>query len=43
MDTTTSTNTGTTPQTSSTAALEAVDVYKSLPLGRERIDILKGV
>ena len=25
------------------AALEAVDVYKSLPLGRERIDILKGV
>ena len=25
------------------AALEAIDVHKSLPLGRERIDILKGV
>ena len=25
------------------AALEAIDVYKSLPLGRERIDILRGV
>ncbi len=24
-------------------ALEAIDVYKSLPLGRERIDILRGV
>src|SRR5215472_16239502 len=26
-----------------TAALEAIDVTKSLPLGRERIDILKGI
>jgi len=26
-----------------TAALEAIDVRTSLPLGRERIDILKGV
>src|SRR5215831_14849440 len=26
-----------------TAALEAIDIYKSLPLGRERIDILKGI
>lgn len=25
------------------AALEGIDLYKSLPLGRERIDILKGV
>ena len=25
------------------AALEAIEVYKSLPLGRERIDILRGV
>src|SRR5579864_5911272 len=25
------------------AALEAIDVRKSLPLGRERIDILKGI
>ena len=43
MDTRTSTETGTTPPTSSAAALEAVDIHKSLPLGRERIDILKGV
>ena len=28
---------------SATAALEAIDIYKSLPLGRERIDILKGI
>jgi putative ABC transport system ATP-binding protein len=27
----------------SVAALEAIDVYKSLPLGRERIDILRGI
>src|SRR5215472_696119 len=26
-----------------TAALEAVDITKSLPLGRERIDILRGI
>ncbi|HEY7850845.1 MAG TPA: ATP-binding cassette domain-containing protein, partial [Ktedonobacterales bacterium] len=26
-----------------TAALEAIDIYKSLPLGRERIDILRGI
>jgi putative ABC transport system ATP-binding protein len=26
-----------------TAALEAIDIRKSLPLGRERIDILKGI
>ncbi|HKS71477.1 MAG TPA: ATP-binding cassette domain-containing protein, partial [Ktedonobacterales bacterium] len=25
------------------AALEAIDITKSLPLGRERIDILKGI
>jgi putative ABC transport system ATP-binding protein len=25
------------------AALEAIDIYKSLPLGRERIDILRGI
>jgi len=25
------------------AALEAINIYKSLPLGRERIDILKGI
>ena len=29
--------------TTSTAALEAIEVRKSLPLGRERIDILKGI
>jgi putative ABC transport system ATP-binding protein len=29
--------------TTTTAALEAIAVYKSLPLGRERIDILRGV
>jgi putative ABC transport system ATP-binding protein len=29
--------------TTATAALEAIAVYKSLPLGRERIDILRGV
>ncbi len=29
--------------TSATAALEAHDIHKSLPLGRERIDILKGI
>jgi putative ABC transport system ATP-binding protein len=28
---------------SGTAALEAIEVTKSLPLGRERIDILKGI
>jgi putative ABC transport system ATP-binding protein len=43
MDTTTSTNTGVTPPTSSSAALEAIDIHKSLPLGRERIDILRGI
>jgi putative ABC transport system ATP-binding protein len=26
-----------------TAALEAIDVYKSLPLGRQRVDILRGI
>ena len=25
------------------AALEAIDVTKSLPLGRERVDILRGI
>ena len=29
--------------TTAAAALEAIDVRKSLPLGRERIDILKGI
>ncbi len=43
MDTTTSTNVGISPATSGTPALEAVDVRKSLPLGRDRIDILKGI
>jgi putative ABC transport system ATP-binding protein len=32
-----------TPTAAGTAALETIDVYKSLPLGRERIDILKGI
>ncbi|HEV2115505.1 MAG TPA: ATP-binding cassette domain-containing protein, partial [Terriglobales bacterium] len=27
----------------STAALEAINIHKSLPLGHERIDILKGI
>src|SRR5215831_12111886 len=31
------------PVSNGAAALEAVDVYKSLPLGRERIDILRGI
>src|SRR5215468_3865457 len=31
------------PATAASAALEAIDVTKSLPLGRERISILKGV
>ena len=31
------------PTASATAALEAIDIRKSLPLGRERIDILKGI
>jgi putative ABC transport system ATP-binding protein len=31
------------PPTANTSALEAADVRKSLPLGRERIDILKGI
>ncbi len=31
------------PTAAGTPALEATDVYKSLPLGRERIDILKGI
>jgi putative ABC transport system ATP-binding protein len=38
--------TSTTPQMTgvrSAAALEAVDITKSLPLGRERIDILRGI
>ena len=30
-------------QSAGVAALEAIDVRKSLPLGRERIDILKGI
>ena len=34
---------GTTATQADTAALEAVEVTKSLPLGRERIDILKGI
>ena len=29
--------------TGAQAALEAIDIRKSLPLGRERIDILKGI
>jgi putative ABC transport system ATP-binding protein len=32
-----------TEDTTAPAALSALDVYKSLPLGRERIDILKGI
>lgn len=32
-----------TTQATQTAALEGIDLHKSLPLGRERIDILKGV
>src|SRR5262249_46864714 len=41
-------NTMTSPTSASTcvgqdAALEAIDVTKSLPLGRERIDILRGI
>jgi len=32
-----------TPTAPGTPALETIDVYKSLPLGRERIDILKGI
>src|SRR5579883_2047870 len=43
MDTTTSTNAGAAPVATRTAALEAIDIRKSLPLGRERIDILKGI
>ncbi|HZC06048.1 MAG TPA: ABC transporter ATP-binding protein [Ktedonobacterales bacterium] len=31
------------PSAPTTAALEAIDIRKSLPLGRERIDILKGI
>ncbi len=31
------------PTATATAALEAIDIRKSLPLGRERIDILKGI
>ncbi len=31
------------PAKTDTAALEAVDITKSLPLGRERIDILRGI
>jgi putative ABC transport system ATP-binding protein len=34
---------GATTARAATAALEAVDVTKSLPLGRERIDILRGI
>ncbi len=32
-----------TPTAPGTPALETIDVYKSLPLGRERIDILQGI
>src|SRR5262245_16700024 len=31
------------PVPNGVAALQAIDVHKSLPLGRERIDILKGI
>lgn len=37
------TQTQTTQATQTAAALEGIDLRKSLPLGRERIDILKGV
>jgi putative ABC transport system ATP-binding protein len=35
--------TGHGPSPNGPVALEAIDIYKSLPLGRERIDILKGI
>jgi len=43
MDSTESATTSSTSAPVATAALEAIDVTKSLPLGRERIDILRGI
>ncbi|MGO8950506.1 MAG: ABC transporter ATP-binding protein [Ktedonobacterales bacterium] len=43
MDTSTSTNARPSPVAGATPALEAINVTKSLPLGRERIDILRGI
>ena len=43
MDTSTQTNASINQAAGGTAALEAIDIRKSLPLGRERIDILKGI
>ena len=43
MDTSTQTNASTNQAAGGSAALEAIDIRKSLPLGRERIDILKGI
>jgi putative ABC transport system ATP-binding protein len=43
METVPQTNSGGAPTATSVAALEARDVRKSLPLGRERIDILRGI
>jgi putative ABC transport system ATP-binding protein len=43
METRISTNISPTVVTNGTPALEAIDIRKSLPLGRERIDILKGI
>ena len=43
MEATPQTASGLTPAAANTAALEAIDVRKSLPLGRERIDILRGI
>jgi putative ABC transport system ATP-binding protein len=37
------TNSGSARTASAATALEAIDVHKSLPLGRERIDILRGI
>jgi putative ABC transport system ATP-binding protein len=43
MDARQQTNLGGARTATATAALEAIDVHKSLPLGRERIDILRGI
>jgi putative ABC transport system ATP-binding protein len=43
MEATPQTTPGRVPVAATAAALEAIDVTKSLPLGRERIDILRGI
>jgi putative ABC transport system ATP-binding protein len=43
MEATSQTSSGSARSATTAAALEAIDVRKSLPLGRERIDILRGI